>query len=111
MTTADQLHIVDQKLTELLLASAEKPNLTSGLAQMTLINPKTGFSSVKATCLADGGLVSGWVKSRRLCVIVEERSRSPNTQALLIFNSTSFPVSKPQDLTLDSVLPVDAEFK
>ena len=106
MTTADQVNIVDRKLTQLVTASSTS---TSD----PLLDPKTGSATLKALALADGGLVSGWVKARRLCVLVEERSRSSShlTQALVIFNSTSFPVSKPEDLDVETVLPMDAEFK
>ena len=103
MTTADQVNIVDRKLTQLVTA-------TSTSTSDPLLDPKTGSATLKALALADGGLVSGWVKARRLCVLVEERSRSPS-QALVIFNSTSFPVSKPEDLDVETVLPMDAEFK
>ena len=106
MTTADQLNIVDRKLTEVVLAQSHEAS-----GPHTLVDPRTGFISLKALCLAEAGLVAGWVKSRRLCVLVEERSKSPNTQALVVFNSTSFPVSKPDDLAVESVLAVDADFK
>lgn len=107
MTTADQVNIVDRKLTQLVRLTS-----TSVGSNDPLLDPKTGSSTLKALSLADGGLVSGWVKARRLCVLVEERSRSsPATQALVIFNSTSFPVSKPEDLEVETVLPMDAEFK
>ena len=109
MTTADQVNIVDRKLTQLVKATT-----SPGSSNDPLLDPKTGSSTLKALALADGGLVSGWVKARRLCVLIEDRSGSrsvPATQALVLFNSTSFPVSRPEDLDVETVLPMDAEFK
>eukprot|EP00095_Tigriopus_kingsejongensis_P009757 maker-scaffold422_size175911-snap-gene-0.33 protein:Tk09757 transcript:maker-scaffold422_size175911-snap-gene-0.33-mRNA-1 annotation:"type ii inositol- -trisphosphate 5-phosphatase" len=85
MTTADQLVIVDQKLARLV------PEAT-----------------LKARVLAEGGLVQGWMKSRRLVVVV---NGGPAQWALVIFTSASFPVSQVDDLASESVIPVDADLK
>jgi hypothetical protein len=84
MTTADQLSIVERKLD---------------------VKPESG---IKATVLAEGGLVQGWMKSRRLLVVLQQRSGS---SAIFVFVSNSFPVAKPEDLTLETVLRVDSDFR
>ena len=80
MTTADQLAIVESALAD---------------------------AGLRAVALAEGGLVQGWMKSRRLLVVVQRAEAS----AVFIFQSTSFPVSKREDLMAENVLPVDSDFR
>ena len=80
MTTADQLSIVSSLLSE----------------------------GGRAVSLAEGGLVQGWMKARRMLVLAEHPGGS---KALIVFVSTSFPVSAKEDLTAEAAMPVDADFK
>ncbi len=79
MTTADQLSIVERRL----------------------------GGEASAVALADGGLVQGWMKTRRMLVLV----RREGQHALMVFVSASYPVSEEADLSLETALPVDAEFR
>ncbi|TRY74769.1 hypothetical protein TCAL_09197 [Tigriopus californicus] len=88
MTTADQMRIVEAKLARL---------LGSG--------PELGL---KGQVLAEGGLIQGWVQSRRLVVVV---GVSSGQYALVIFTSQTFPVGRVEDLAIDDVIPVDKELK
>jgi len=81
MTTADQIAIVDQTL----LGGDEK-----------------------ATVFADGGLVKDWKKSQRLVVIVTKKETS---NALFIYNVKTLPLANVLDLSVDSIVPIDENFK
>ena len=92
MTTADQLAIVERKL----------------------------GGEGKAVALADGGMVRGWMKARRMLVIVRD-SPLPDgggdggdgdaaRHGLFVFVSSSFPVSGEADLALESVDEIDDAF-
>jgi phosphatidylinositol-bisphosphatase len=85
MTTADQLAIVEAKLAD---------------------------ADAKAVVLADGGLVQGWMKTRRLLVLVQQRAAAAGgTHAVFVFVAASFPVAAVADLAVESVLPVDQDFR
>ncbi len=81
--------------------------------QLSLVERRLG-GEVRATALAEGGLVQGWMKRRRMLVVAtkrQEEQSASSSSALLVFVSASFPVSSEKDLTLESALPIDAEFK
>ena len=80
MTTADQLAIVERRL----------------------------GGEAKALALAEGGLVQGWMKTRRLLVVAQ---RPDHHNALLVFVAAAFPVASEDDLTLESAMPIDMDFK
>ena len=84
MTTADQLEVVNRKL--------------SGGG---------GGGAVEAVALAEGGLVQGWMKARRLLVIV----RSAASHAVFVFLAKSIPVTDESDIEVESVLPIKHDFK
>ena len=84
MTTADQLEVVNRKLS----------GGGSG-------------GAVEAVALAEGGLVQGWMKARRLLVIV----RSAASHAVFVFLAKSIPVSDESDIEVESVLPIKHDFK
>ena len=83
MTTADQLEVVNRKL-------------SSG-----------GGGGAEAVALAEGGLVQGWMKARRLLVIV----RSSASHAVFVFHSKTLPVGNESDIEVESVLPIKHDFK
>ena len=53
------------------------------------------------------GLVVDWVKSKRLLVLV----KCVKDQALFILTSQAYPVTKQQDLAIDTAIPIDNGFK
>lgn len=79
MTTADQLALVERHL----------------------------CGAVRACALADCGLVQGWMKARRLAVVVQHGG----DHALFLFVSASFPVSAADDLAVDAAVPIGRDFK
>ena len=83
MTTADQLEIVNRKLSS------------------------CDGGGVEAVTLAEGGLVQGWMKARRLLVIV----RSSTSHAVFVFLAKSLPVGDVSDIEVESVLPIKHDFK
>ena len=85
MTTADQLEVVNRKLS---------------------VGGGSG-GAVEAVALAEGGLVQGWMKARRLLVIV----RSTASHAVFVFLAKSIPVSDESDIEVESVLPIKHDFK
>ena len=87
MTTADQLEVVNHKL------SGGGGGGSGG--------------AVEAVALAEGGLVQGWMKARRLLVIV----RSAASHAVFVFLAKSIPVSDESDIEVESVLPIKHDFK
>ena len=48
-----------------------------------------------------------WVKSKRLLVLV----KCVKDQALFILTSQAYPVTKQQDLVIDTAIPIDSGFK
>ena len=85
MTTADQLEVVNRKLSSC----------------------DGGGGGVEALALAEGGLVQGWMKARRLLVIV----RSSKSHAVFVFLAKSLPVGNESDIEVESVLPIKHDFK
>ena len=86
--------------------------------QLAIVRAKLGNDPhIDPLVLADGGLVQGWMKSRRLLVLLSHSSSTSSsrqsrlTSVIGIFVSTSFPVSAAKDLTLETLLPMDLEFK
>lgn len=74
--------------------------------QLSVLSAKVGCTAV---CLADGGLVQGWMKSRRiLCVM---RDSIGMLHAVAVFSSTSFPVVKDAEVNLEIVVPINLEFR
>ena len=83
MSTADQLEVVNRKL-------------SSG-----------GGGGAEAVALAEGGLVQGWMKARRLLVIV----RSSTSHAVFVFHAKSLPLGDETDIEVESVLPIKHDFR
>ena len=57
----------------------------------------------EATTLAQAGLVTDWVKSKRLLVIV----RCGREQALLLLTSQQYPPARVEDLAIHTAVPMD----
>jgi len=65
------------------------------------------------TVLASAGLVKEWLKRDRLLVVVESRSDSSNgfSQALFVYNTKTSPIKNVDDLRLETVIPIDENFR
>jgi len=74
--------------------------------QLAIVN-RLLHAPEEAYTLAQAGLVVDWVKSKRLLVLV----RCVKDQALFILTSQAYPVTKQQDLVIDTAIPIDSGFK
>ncbi len=77
--------------------------------QLALVEAHLG-GEAKALALAEAGLVQGWIKTRRMLVVVEPRAPAQGHRALLVLSSASYPVSSSADLTLERAVAIDAGF-
>ncbi len=85
--------------------------------QMDVVNRKLaggdggggGSAGIAAVAMAEGGLVQGWMKARRLVVVVA--SADAGNAAVFVFSAKNFPVAEEADLDAETVLPVDPELK
>ena len=76
--------------------------------QIAIVDQTLLGGDEKATVFADGGLVKDWKKSQRLVVIVTKKETS---NALFIYNVKTLPLTNVLDLTVDSIVPIDENFK
>jgi len=74
--------------------------------QLAIVN-RLLHAPEEAYTLAQAGLVVDWVKSKRLLVLV----KCVKDQALFILTSQAYPVTKQQDLVIDTAIPIDSGFK
>lgn len=74
--------------------------------QLAIVN-RLLHAPEEAYTLAQAGLVVDWVKSKRLLVLV----RCGKEQALFILTSQAYPVTRQQDLVIDTAIPIDGGFK
>jgi len=74
--------------------------------QLAIVN-RLLHAPEEAYTLAQAGLVVDWVKSKRLLVLV----KCVKDQALFILTSQAYPVTKQQDLAIDTAIPIDNGFK
>jgi hypothetical protein len=77
--------------------------------QLAIVESFLGDADLRAVVLAEGGLVQGWMKSKRLLVVVQRKPECGH--AVFVFQSSVFPVSCVKDLLVDAVVPVDEDFR
>jgi hypothetical protein len=82
------------------------------LFQLAIVNRTLSSDGNEVSVvLADGGLVRDWLKCRRLLVVVESKGEVIPTQALFIYTAQTLPIVSVKDLALESVVPIDQDFK
>lgn len=74
--------------------------------QLSIVSSFLGDDAL-AVSLAEGGLVQGWMKARRMLVV----AKKGQGHVFFVFVSTSFPLSAKDNLTVETSMAIDAEFK
>ena len=98
MTTADQVRF-----------SKKSWSNFNFFFQIAIVNQTLLSEDEKSVVFADGGLVKDWNKCRRLIVIV---GKSENSHALFVYSvKNGLPISNVSDLDLETVLPIDENFR
>ncbi len=77
--------------------------------QLVLVERRLG-GEVRGLALCEGGLVQGWIKTRRLLVLAKKEGEAA-AHALLVFVSASYPVSEEKDLGLETAMKIDTKFR